>query len=406
MIENTMNKNITNKNITNKNITRKLRNNTDNTDNTDIRNKAIISNYENDIIKQNPQKLPITEFVDYTKTLYEPFVNEKEEKKRLNQNEIDLSDIFSIPAELVKPEKIANINTSFKQNTSMTLDKFIAYSLLFKSFENFEANGINKGKLKISDFKNQVGKDVSRVDVKINGLALPENIIVPDNNYKTADNFNLYIMQEMSKNQLLIQQNTIIKIDAIMCQDLFNFISQTISLYISNKVSPETATEVASKKNIEIILTSQEQSIICNFNTSLMISYNKKYDPDYLCGKYSFKLKVDLKNNTYTLNDFNLSYNLDDCNPVNKNETPNQSKDSQLKDNQYNAASNNPKAVAGVATTGLLSGTTLALLLTGILGGKVKVNPSKRRLKTAKKLKSQRKSRRNPVKKRKQIRTK
>jgi hypothetical protein len=142
-----------------------------------------------------------------------------------------------------------------------------------------------------------------------------------------------------------------------------------------------------------------------------MISYNKIYDPEYLCGKYSFKLKVDLKNNTYTLNDFNLSYNVDGCNPADKNETangiPNQSKDSQLKDNKYNAAANNPKAVAGVATTGLLSGTTLALLLTGVLGGKVKVkvNPSKRRLKTAKKLKSQRKSRRNPVKKRKQIRS-
>ena len=438
MIENTTNKNTTNKNTTNKNTTnkntpninttnknttRKLRNNTDNTDNTDIRNKAIISNYEKDIIEQNPQKLPITEFVDYTKSLYEPFVNEKEEKKRLNQNEIDLSDIFSIPSELLKPEKIANIVTSFKQNPSMTLDKFIAYSLLFKSFDNFEANGINKGKLKISNFKDQVGKDVSRVDVKINGVELPENIIVPDNNYKTADNFNLYIMREMAKNQLLIQQNTIIKIDAIMCQDVFNFISQTISLYISNKVSPETATEVSAKKNIEIILTNEEQSIIFNFNTRLMISYNKIYDPEYLCGKYSFKLKVDLKNNTYTLNDFNLSYNVDDCNPDGKNETangiPNQSKDSQFKDNAYNAVANNPKAIAGVATTGILSGTTLALLLTGILGGKIqekekgKRNPNKRRLKSSKKRKSQRQrqrqsqkqSRRNPIKKRKQIRS-
>jgi phosphatidylethanolamine-binding protein (PEBP) family uncharacterized protein len=412
--KNTTNINTTNINTTNKNTTRKLRNNTD------IRNKAIISNYEKDIIEQNPQKLPITEFVDYTKSLYEPFVNEKEEKQRLNQNEIDLSDIFSIPSELLKPEKIANINTtSFKQNPSMSLDKFIAYSLLFKSFENFEANGINKGKLKISNFKNQVGKDVSRVDVKINGVELPETIIVPDNNYKTADNFNLYIMREMAKNQLLIQQNTIIKIDAIMCQDVFNFISQTISLFISNKVSPETATEVSATKNIEIILTNEEQSIIFNFNTRLMISYNKIYDPEYLCGKYSFKLKVDLKNNTYTLNDFNLSYNVDDCNPVNKNETANgivnQSKDSQFKDNAYNAVANNPKAIAGVATTGILSGTTLALFLTGILGGKRQEkrqgNPSKRRLKTSKKRKSQgqcqrqsqKQSRRNPIKKRKQI---
>ena len=287
----------------------------------------------------------------------------------------------------------------------MSLDKFIAYSLLFKSFDNFENNGINKGKLKMSAFKNQVGKDVSRVNVKINGVDLPEGIVVPDNNYKTADNFNLYIMREMSKNELQISQNMIIKIDAIMCQDLFNFISQTISLYISNKVSPESATEVSAKKNIDIILTKEEQSIIFNFNTSLMISYNKMYDPEYLCGKYSFKLKVDLKNNTYTLNDFNLSYNVDDCIPANEiangiqNEMPSQSKFSQLKDNAYNLVSDNPSAVAGVATTGLLSGTALALFLTGILGGKRKRKQIKRN--SSKKRKTQKRRRHNSIKKKK-----
>lgn len=391
-----------------KNQTRKLRNDTNNIN---IRNKAIISNYETDIIQQNPQKLPTTEFVEYTKNLYEPFVLEKQEKIRLNQNEIELSDIFSIPSDLLKPEKIANIVTSFKQNSSMSLDKFIAYSLLFKSFENFENNGINKGKLKISNFKNQVGKDVSRVNVKINGVD-PKGIIVPDNNYKTADNFNLYIMREMAKNQLLINQNMIIKIDAIMCQDLFNFISQTISLYISNKVSPESATEVSAKKNIEIILTNEEQSIIFYFNTRLMISHNKMYDPEYLCGDYSFKLKVDLKNNTYALNDFNLSYNVDDCippsdndnqSPDNDNDMPNQSKFSKFKDKAYNLVSNNPTAVSGVATTGLLSGTALALFLTGILGGKRKTKKTNRNRTVSKKRKTQKKRRHKSIKKRKTI---
>jgi len=403
-----INRNTTNRNTTNtsNNQTRKLRNDTNNIN---IRNKAIISNYEKTIVEQNPQKLPTTEFVEYIQNLYEPFVLEKQEKIRLNQNEIELSDIFSIPSQLLKPEKIANIVTSFKQNSSMSLDKFIAYSLLFKSFENFENNGINKGKLKISNFKNQVGKDVSRVNVKINGVD-PKGIIVPDNNYKTADNFNLYIMREMAKNQLLINQNMIIKIDAIMCQDLFNFISQTISLYISNKVSPESATEVSAKKNIEIILTNEEQSIIFYFNTRLMISHNKMYDPEYLCGDYSFKLKVDLKNNTYALNDFNLSYNVDDCIPPSdndnqlqdnemQNETPSQSKLSRLKDNAYKLVSNNPTAVSGVATTGLLSGTALALFLTGILGGKRKRKQIKRN--SSKKRKTQKRRRHNSIKKKK-----
>ena len=74
---NATNRNTTNRNTTNtsNNQTRKLRNNTI------LRNKAIISNYEKNIIELNPQQLPSTEFIDYTKNLYEPFVIEKEEKR-------------------------------------------------------------------------------------------------------------------------------------------------------------------------------------------------------------------------------------------------------------------------------------------------------------------------------------
>jgi len=405
------NRNTTNRNTTNtsNNQTRKLRNNTD------IRNKAIISNYEKNIIEQNPQQLPSTEFIEYIKTLYEPFVTEQEEKRRLKQHEIELTDIFYIPPELLKPEKKDNIvAASFEQNKSMSLDKFIAYTLLFKSFSNFENDGINKGKLKMSDFKNQVGKDVSRVNVKINGVDLPEGIVVPDENRKTADNFNLYIMREMAKNQLLINQNMIIKIDALMCQDIFNFITQTITMYVSNKISPELAVDNAATKNIEIILTNKEQYIIFNYNARLVLTYNQLIDADRVCGDYSFKLKVDLKNNKYTLNDFNLSYNFDDC-PVpqgldeySNNDIPtqsqgqNQSKLSQLKDNAYNLVSNNPTAVAGVATTGLLSGTALALFLTGILGGKRK-NRKQQKITVSKKRKTQRRLRKRnkTIKKRK-----
>ena len=400
---NTTNRN-TNRNTTN-NQTRKLRNNID------IRNKTIISNYENTIVKQNPLELPITEFIEYIKTLYEPFVTEQEEKRRLKQHEIELTDIFYIPPELLRPEKKDNIvAASFEQNKSMSLDKFIAYTLLFKSFSNFE----NDGKLKMSDFKNQVGKDVSRVTVKINGVDLPGGIVVEDENRKTADNFNLYIMREMAKNQLLINQNMIIKIDALMCQDIFNFITQTITMYVSNKISPELAVDNAATKNIEIILTNKEQYIIFNYNARLVLTYNQLIDIDRVCGDYSFKLKVDLKNNKYTLNDFNLSYNFDDC-PVpqgldeySNNDIPtqgqgqNQSKLNQLKDNAYNLVSNNPTAVAGVATTGLLSGTALALFLTGILGGKRKRKQQKQqKITVSKKRKTQRRRRNKTIKKRK-----
>jgi hypothetical protein len=185
-------------------------------------------------------------------------------------------------------------------------------------------------------------------------------------------------------------------------------------MYVSNKISPELAVDNAATKNIEIILTNKEQYIIFNYNARLVLTYNQLIDIDRVCGDYSFKLKVDLKNNKYTLNDFNLSYNFDDC-PVpqgldeySNNDIPtqgqgqNQSKLSQLKDNAYNLVSNNPTAVAGVATTGLLSGTALALFLTGILGGKRKRKQQKQqKITVSKKRKTQRRRRNKTIKKRK-----
>jgi orotate phosphoribosyltransferase len=84
------------------------------------------------------------------------------------------------------------------------------------------------------------------------------------------------------------------------------------------------------------------------------------------------------------------------------NDMPNQSKLNQLKDNAYNLVSNNPTAVAGVATTGLLSGTALALFLTGILGGKRKRKQQKQqKITVSKKRKTQRRRRNKTIKKRK-----
>jgi orotate phosphoribosyltransferase len=74
-----------------------------------------------------------------------------------------------------------------------------------------------------------------------------------------------------------------------------------------------------------------------------------------------------------------------------------------LQDNAYNLVSNNPTAVAGVATTGLLSGTALALFLTGILGGKRKQRKQQkqRKITVSKKRKTQRTRRNKTIKKRK-----
>jgi hypothetical protein len=372
--------------------------------------RTLLDNYIFFVTK-HPTSLPNkVDIVKYMKKIYIPFIDEKNQNNQMNKNELNLTDIFSVPPELQKPEQITSINTNLPQNNNMSLDKFIAYSLLFKSFNFFEKEQPKLGQLNMTKFKYQVGKDLARVPITVNSIPLPKNIVTFKNNtklvdnyktsevdnYKTADNFNEYILQIMVNNKIVLSLNTIIKIDAIMCQDIFNSVSQLISLFVIDKVSPEYATETAATKSVDIILTEQKQYINYNFICKLIISYNKNLNPEYTCGSYSFKLKFDLKNNKFALNDFKLEYNVDKCRPNyvaeqtnntntantakgiddNINEQYTENKLDKYKQQAYNFVDNNkPEIVAGLATTGVMS--LGALYLAGILGGKRKTNKYK-----------------------------
>ena len=337
-----------------------------NNKNITIRNQAIINSYINQT-KNKPNMLPTTEIIDYIKNNYNSFLKEKEQNLNAGKDEIELGNIFFIPPGLNSPEKIVNINTNFKQNPKMSLDKLLAYSLWFKSQDWFQNdNGIVNFNMEY--LKYQIGKDINRTTININGN--PFSKVDSENYYKTTDNFNVFIMKTISNNQVLIKQNTILKLDILMCQNLYNFISQTISLFIMNKISPEYATETQAKKDIQIFLNNNEQYVIFNFESKLIISYKQELNPEITCGSYSFSLKVDLKNDTFSLNKFILNYNVDECIP--KQNLANASGvlkgESYLKKGANFIGNNKASIAAGIATSGVIS--VGALYLAGILGGK------------------------------------
>ena len=63
-----------------------------------------------------------------------------------------------------------------------------------------------------------------------------------------------------------------------------------------------------------------------NFNSKLIISTNGILNPEYPCGKIIFNFFVDLKNNNFKFNNFELSYDLDKCDEhvENNNEVTNE----------------------------------------------------------------------------------
>jgi hypothetical protein len=279
------------------------------------RNNAIKSTYNKDYY--GTELLPMTNILNYINDNFNEFVIEKERKQREHKHEVEFDDFFINDNILEKKEKKADINIVIKQNPNMSLKKLLAYTLYLKTFSWFET-----GRMNISSFKNQIGKDVSRLSLKINN----EDYVVqkPDggslNYYKIADDFNIKIMNVLSTFSV-IDFDLVNKIGILMCQNLFNFITQTISLMTMKKIQPEISVETSATKNILLNLTKNDQSMIINFKSLLSISYNQDLDIQFTCGELEFTLLIDLKKNMYKFSKFILKYDIEGCNPVSNNQS-------------------------------------------------------------------------------------
>ena len=216
------------------------------------RNGAIKSSYNTNYV--GTKLLPSTDIISFINNNFNKFKIEKDNKEKLKQHEVEFDDFFIVNNDIKKQEKQAKINTAINKNPNMSLDKFLAYSLYLKSFEWFQNGSIN-----IESFKYQIGKDIVRTKITINNELFKAN--VDDDYYKIADTFNLKLMDVLSKSNV-IDLNLINKIDIVMCQNLFNFITQTFTLMIMNKITPEMSAETQAKKSISIILNKNEQKVI------------------------------------------------------------------------------------------------------------------------------------------------
>jgi len=369
---------MTSNNTTNKNIST-----------TDIENNKAINSYEQ-FVADNPDTLPITVLINDMQQYYEPFVTAKEQ----HTNELSLTDIFYVPAKYLKKENKCEINTSFEQTKDMSLAKLLAYSLLSATLGIFEKSGKNKGQLNMVKFKEQIGRDIPRIDIKINDVSIPKDIKDDDSTQKTTDNFNEYIMSQMKLNQTIIEQNNITIIDATIGQGIFILLGEAIDKFVLNKIGDSfvQASRGEKDKSMNFNLTKEKQHIIFKTEMNLVDPYEIKNDKFVKRGSYSFSLTIDLNAKSFSLDQFDLEYIIPEPigdqsigdqsigdQPIGDQPIEHSTTQSNLKkytQGAYNIVQNNPaEFLAGVTTTGVAS--VGALYLAGILGGKVKTKTKK-----------------------------
>jgi hypothetical protein len=255
--------------------------------------------------------------------------------------------------------KSNSINLTLNMNPKMSLDKLIAYSFYLKQ------SGIFKNTFDsfIDSVKYQIGKDVKRSDIYISQKQITQSYNTIENNYEVTDLFYQQIIDNLYQiNRKTVNLNIANKIALLSCQNIFNFITELMTLKFNDMMEPEKNIIYKADKHINIVINENEIYLELVFECKLLITVNGDIDPEHPRGNLSFNLYIDLKNNTYYLKNFILTYNIDT--------TSNQTQIQTVKSNF------NPKYIvpAALVTGGIIA---TPFILAALGGNKTKKNKIK-----------------------------
>jgi hypothetical protein len=311
---------------------------------------------------KNTNLIPKTEIISKLFSGYSSFLSQSKLSESVGAYVLDFDQCFIIePNSIQTGLRRDSVNLSFKMNPQTPLDKLISYSFYLTQSYIFEKND------GISDIKYQIGKDIKRSERTINGKRYSgEYYRNFDENNAATDMFYQNIIDELYKiNYKYINLNIANKFALLSCQNVFNFITDLITLKINEILKPENSSVFRPDKFSKIIINNNEISIELNFKSDVIISRDgEPMDPEYPCGQLEFNLYIDLLNNKYELKNFILSYDIDKCGPEKQiNET-----EQSLSEDQGTKSKFKPEYIipASLVTAGIVA--TPILLAT--LGGK------------------------------------
>lgn len=318
-------------------------------------------NYYN-IHYKNTELIPNTIITNYILNNFKDYLAYKKLCDAMNKYTLNLNECFIIndndfPSGLRKNE----IKLELKMNTKTPLDKLIAYSLYIPQSSIFINRSFNEA---LEVIKYQMGKDITRTERYINGKVYNQQYYITNtkNNYDVADLFYQNIIDYMYKVNKNINLNIVNKFALLSCQNLFNLLTDMITIQVNKMLEPELNSVFRPTKYINIIINKNEFSMEFNFKSQLIISRDgEPLDPTYPCGDLDLVFYIELRKNYYELKKLNISYDIDKCGPEKEPTTD----DMINEGNKFNIKSEYA-IPAGLITAGLIA----APILLSTLGGK------------------------------------
>ena len=253
----------------------------------------------------NTKFIPTTQIINYIKKYYKDYIY-LEPDAFFDFNVINRTDA----------ERSFSFDSPINKNSDMSLDKLIAYSFYTKFNKDVFTN-----ENYLKTLKNQMGKDISRGDRTINGIFYNGNEYFGQDksNYQKADMFYNLLISFFQSNGGNIDYDTINKIALLSCQNMYNFITDLLTIQLSEILKPETNSVFRASKSEYIMIHPDKKTMELTFKSELIISSDiekgKYMDPEYPCGNLEFVLLFDFTNNTFQFTTFKLDFDLDKCGP-------------------------------------------------------------------------------------------
>jgi hypothetical protein len=321
--------------------------------------------------------LPRTSILVYIYKNHYEYIKLKESRDKENKQPFTLGDFFKIGNvfDNIGTSKEINIDTSLQGKTS--LYKFIADSVYSTQLSFFEPNNNIKSIVDyINRFKYQVGKDLPRNNVKLNGQQINgEELAEMDNYYLRTDKYVNLLLEKYHKIYKKINYNKINIILTVTTQNILNAMVNVIILDLTSRFSKDfNILFIGSNLGLDIEISPWREQAIWSFSSNMLISNIGEINPEFPCGKIEYKLLIDIKNKTFEFSDFKISYNLNTCETYNEqNEIVNTSGSSTEEGRLRKFLNNNKESlIYGIPPAIAAAGIFSTPFILGILGGNKK----------------------------------
>ena len=334
-----------------------------------------VNYYENHF--KNTKLIPYTYII---KNIYDNF------DRNIKDKNITIKDIFSFDRKIQNNISIANISNK----PEFGLDKLLGYIYYYKSSSFFyDENKKEKRSLSfvIKELKNQIGKDMKRLNFDINNMNINRERISSETNESATDILYTHLIDAFTfqKNNN-INLNIINKLSLLTSQNILNFITDLLEDLIQNQFNTR---HNIYKPNININISINEN------DTKINIIYKGRFVDDNtdIYGDLKFNIEFDIKNETFQFESLLINLNKN-----NIQETTHDTNDENINHSNINAKT------VGIPLT-ITSALVTTPIMLALLGGKKKKTKKKyikkKRKSRKKKMNKSRKKKMNKSRKKK-----